>query len=110
MWRLIFPVLASLLFAAHLMFWNQHLWMAVPVALIALLFVKRAWVPRVIEVCFAVFTIEWVMTAYALYLKRIAAGSPWMLGVSIVAGCAVFTLLSALVFETRTLKKHYRRL
>lgn len=109
MWRLIFPVLASLLFAAHLMFWNQQLWMAVPAALIALLFVRRAWAAIVIEACFAVFTIEWAMTAYALYLKRIEAGSPWMLAVSIVAGCALFTLLSGLVFETRTLKKHYRR-
>lgn len=53
------------------------------------------------------FGVEWLISAYQLYLRRIAAGMPFALGTSILVVCGILTMLSALVFFSRKIKNRY---
>jgi hypothetical protein len=71
------------------------------------LFVRRAWVARLMQVVMAFATISWLGTLSLLVDERWAAGLPWMRLVAILAGVAVVTLAGAALFESRTLRRRY---
>ena len=107
MWRLIFPILGAILFAAHLYFWGSYFWLAVPVILLILLIIPFRPVCWLWQLSLIGFGIEWFISAYNLYLRRITSGMPFALGVSILIACGVLTILSSLVFYTGRIKEHY---
>lgn len=107
MFRLIFPVLAALLFAAHLFFWGNYLWIGFVAILIVLLVIPFRPVAWIWQTSLIVFAAEWWFSAYELYVRRITYGQPFLLGVSILVGCGLFTALAAVVFNSAALKRRY---
>ena len=59
MWRLIFPILGAILFAAHLYFWGSYFWLAVPVILLILLIIPFRPVCWLWQLSLIGFGIEW---------------------------------------------------
>lgn len=53
------------------------------------------------------FGIEWLISAYQLYLRRISAGMPFVLGTSILVACGILTIVTATVFFSRQIKNRY---
>lgn len=78
MWRLTFPVLGAILFGAHLYFWGNYLLLPIPLILLILLFIPFRPVCWLWEICLICFGVEWLISAYQLYLRRIAAGMPFV--------------------------------
>lgn len=107
MWRLTFPVLGAILFGAHLYFWGNYLLLPIPVILLILLFIPFRLVCWLWQICLICFGVEWLISAYQLYLRRIAAWMPFALGTSILVVCGILTMLSALVFFSRKIKNRY---
>lgn len=107
MWRLIFPILGAILFAAHLYFWGSYFWLGVPVILLILLFIPFRPICWLWQLSLIGFGIEWFISAYNLYLRRITAGMPFALGVSILIACGVLTILSSLAFYNHKIRAHY---
>ena len=86
---LLFPALAHVLFAAHLLFHGAALWVvALPVAALVLAFVPVRYMNRLQQLCLLGYACEW---AY-----------------STMAGVTLFTLLTALVFYRPKLLAYYR--
>ncbi len=108
MWLLIFPVLSYLLFIAHLKFHGMLLWCLVPLMLLCLLMIPNRINKYIQQAALVVSAAEWVLTAYLLYLQRVASGRPFTTAMCILGGVALFTLLSALVFDSKRLKVYYR--
>ena len=102
------PVVLSLVvLAAHFSRADNGIAVIASFALIGILFVRRAWVPRLIQVALGLATIEWIRTVYVLVEARIAAGEPY-LRLGIILGIVVIvTAGSAFVFETRTMRRIY---
>jgi hypothetical protein len=76
--------------------------------LLALLFVRRPWAVRVMQLGLGLGTIEWVRTLLSLIALRRHAGEPYTrLGI-ILGSVAAVTALSALVFRSRTLRQRFR--
>jgi hypothetical protein len=94
--RLLPAVLALLVIAAH--FYRAELPFLVPVCvgLVALAFVRLAWVPAVLALALALATGEWLRTLLMLVSERIEAGQPYLRLVLILLAVALFTLLAAL--------------
>jgi hypothetical protein len=107
MWLLTFPILSILLFAAHLLFWGKTLWILYPLALIAVLFIPRRFIARLLQLSLLCFAAEWGYSAYALFMRRILHGQPWGTAVAILAAVTLLTALSAFVFQTKRLRQHY---
>lgn len=81
--------------------------MAVCVLIIALLFVRRTLSARAMQAMLLLGALEWLLTAVQLANARIEAGEPYMRLAFILGGVALFTALSALVFQTPRLKRRF---
>ncbi|MBL7032084.1 MAG: hypothetical protein ISR97_02755 [Nitrospira sp.] len=105
--KLIPVILSFLLLAAH--FYRAGILALVFIYLIITLslLIKELWVARLSQVFLVIGALEWVRTLLSLVEMRQAMGMPWTRLAMILGGVALFTGLSALVFQSRSLKKRY---
>jgi hypothetical protein len=102
------PVLALLLLAAHLLHAGWPALSALALMLNALLFVRRRWAARVLQVILLAGTVEWILTAVNLAQLRIAHDQPYLRLVLILGTVSVVTALAAWVFERPRLRGRFR--
>ena len=103
------PVVLSLAaLGAHFLRYGSEIGVAVALLLLGLLFVRRPWAPRVVQAALVLGTVEWLHTLYRLAEIRAMHGQPATRMVVILGSVAIVTLGSALLFETRRLKRIYR--
>lgn len=106
---LLVPVVLSLvILSAHFMRYGSFIGVFGSLALIALLAVRRPWVARLIQFALFLGAFEWLRTLYDLAQLRAALGLPYTRMAVILAMVAAVTLCSALLFQTRQLKRIYR--
>ena len=107
MLKLLPVILSFIILAAHF-FRAELLPIAILYVLIPfLLFIKAAWVPRFMQLFLILGTVEWVRTLLVLIAERQALGQPWHRLIIILGVVALFTLVSALVFQSKTIKERY---
>jgi len=100
-------ILSLVVLAAH---FSRH---DVPVlswlclALLLLLFVRRRWAQRVLQLALVAGALEWIRTTVALTGQRIDANEPWLRMAVILVVVTLVTAGSALLFETRRLRQRY---
>ena len=106
--RLLPVVFSSLLLGAH--FLRQGLMPIVILVLLLpfLLFIRRAWAARVVQIILVLGALEWIRTLLVLVDGRRSAGEPWTRLAVILLTVAVFSGCSALVFRCRSLKARYK--
>ena len=103
------PVVLSLLvLGAHFLRDAQSLGVFVALGLILLLFVRRPWAARLVQVALVLGALEWLRTMYELAQIRAMHGLPYGRMLVILGVVAAVTLCSALFFQTRALKDVYR--
>lgn len=104
-----FPVVLSLvILGAHFMRYGNSIGVVGALVLIALLFVRRPWVARLMQIVLMLGALEWVRTLYELVQERAAYGQPFTRMVVILGFVAAVTFCSALLFQSPALKKIYR--
>jgi hypothetical protein len=101
-------VLSLLLLGAHFLRYGNTLVVIGLVLLLALLFVRRPWVARVMQLVFAIGALEWLRTLVMLVQERMVLGAPYLRMAVILGTVVAITLLAALLFQTRELKAIYR--
>ena len=104
---LILPILAHALMTAHLLFNGFGVWAFSPLLAVLLLFVRRPFTVWVQTTLLILWGVEWLRADYALVMRRIAWGEPWLAALCILGGAAVFSLTAALVFRVRTIRSIY---
>lgn len=105
--RLLPVVLSFLLLAAHFLRAGQMMVVVVLLSLLLLLFLRKFWVPGVIQLVLVLGAVEWILTLYSVAQQRIAVGEPWARMAMILGVVAVFTLLSSLVFRSKSLQDRF---
>jgi hypothetical protein len=102
------PVLISfLLLAAHFLRAGHTLATFALIFLLLVLFVKKPWVPRLMQMVLFVGAVEWLLTLVSVAQMRIEFGMPWTRMAIILGAVALFTLLSGLVFWGKALRNRY---
>lgn len=102
------PVVLSLvILGAHFMRYGNSIGVIGALALIALLFVRRPWVARLMQVVLILGALEWVHTLYELVQQRAANGQPVVRMTVILGAVAAVTFCSALLFQSSTFKRIY---
>jgi hypothetical protein len=105
---LLLPVVLSLaVLGAHFLRYGSSIGVLAALLLIALLFLRRPWVARVMQVVLVLGTLEWLRTMYELGHMRALQGQPYGRMLVILGIVAVVTLCSALLFQSKTLKTMY---
>ena len=100
-------VLSLVVLGAHFMRYGNWIGVGCAVAVIALLFVRQAWVARLVQVVLVLGALEWVRTLYSLMQVRTALDQPYERMVLILGTVALVTFCSALLFQSRALKEVY---
>jgi len=105
---LLLPVVLSLaVLGAHFLRYGSSIGVLAALLLIALLFLRRPWVARVMQVVLVLGTLEWLRTMYELGHMRALQGQPYGRMLVILGIVAAVTLCSTLLFQSKTLKKMY---
>ena len=101
-------VLSLLVLGAHFLRESNVVGVAVAISLVGLLFVRRAWAARVVQVALILGTVEWILTLFMMASVYAARAQPATRMIIILGSVAVITLVSAMLFQTRTLRGIYR--
>ena len=105
---LLLPAILSLLvLGAHFMRAGNSLMVAVILAVLGLLAVRRRWAATVAQVTLLLGAAEWVRTMFRLMILRTQAGQPMSRLALILGFVALGTALSALVFRSARLRSRY---
>jgi hypothetical protein len=103
------PIILSLLvLGAHFVRYGNSIGIAAVLVLILMLFIRQWWVARLVQVALLLGALEWSYTIWELVQLRASHDIPYVRMVVILGTVATVTLGSALLFQTRTLKKTYR--
>src|SRR5512140_2245025 len=89
--------LAALVLAAHFLRAGNPVLMLAALALIALMFVRRAWAARVIQLGLVLGTLEWVSTLVLLVSVRRHTGQPFTRMAIILGTVAAVTATSTVL-------------
>lgn len=100
-------VLSLLLLGAHFLRDGSRVGVLACLLLIGMLFVRRPWVVRLMQVALVLGTLEWLRTMYELAQIRALHGQPYGRMLMILGIVAAVALCSALLFHSTTLKRIY---
>ncbi len=88
--------LSALILAAHFLRAGDILLVEACVALVPLAFIHRPWAAWTLKAALALGALEWLRTLLILRGIRIEEGAPYLRMTLILAGVALFTVLSAI--------------
>lgn len=102
------PIVLSLaVLGAHFLRFGSYLGVFAALLLIALLFLRKPWVARLMQVVLVLGALEWLRTAYELGQMRALQGEPYGRMLVILGVVAAVALCSALLFQSKTLREMY---
>ena len=105
--KLIFPILSSILLAAHFSRVDID-WLTVICLLIPFcFFIKKRWLLRAYQVYLLAGAVIWSHRTIQLANIRLDAGQPWLRMAVILGVVAFYTLISAIILEHSSIKKRY---
>ena len=104
---LVIIVLSLVVLGAHFLRYGNAIGVTASLALIGLLFLRKAWVARLVQAALIIGALEWIHTLYELVQMRMAQGAPIVRMAAILGVVIVVTIASALLFQTRTMKQMY---
>jgi hypothetical protein len=107
-WRLVAPICGFLLLGASFLRAGNELMVAVSAGLALMLAVPRPWAARLAQFALVLAALRWLWLTWTMATVRAAAGVPYARMVAILATVALLTLLAALVFRSRRLRRYYR--
>ena len=100
-------VLSLVVLGAHFLRYDSSIGVFATLLLIGLLFLHRPWVARLMQVVLVLGALEWLRTAYEIGHMRALQGEPYGRMAVILGAVAAVALCSALLFQSKTLKKMY---
>jgi len=107
--RLLPVILSALLLAAHFLRREAYLPVLLILVMLLILFVRKAWVPRLWQAILGLGALVWIDTTLAVLRMRQAAGLPWMRMAVIMAAVILLAVFSALWLENPRIKAFYNR-
>ncbi len=105
----VLPVIISfLLLAAHFSRADMLVFSIIALLIPFLLFIKKIWVVRTIQLFLLVGAFEWLRTMFVYIGIRKSIGDDWTVLAIILSVVAIVTFSSGLVFQSKSLKKVYK--
>ncbi len=105
---LLAPALSLALLSAHFHRQGDPALALLAALLIALLALRRAWVPYLLQLALVAGCVEWAWTALILVQQRIAFGRPWGRLSLILGAVILLAALSVLALRHPRVRRHFR--
>jgi len=100
--------LSALVLAAHFLRAGNLVLLLASLSLVVLMFVRRPWAARLIQLGLLLGALEWLWTLVFLVGARRQWGQPFIRLAVILGVVTVVTAASTLCFRTRALRRHFR--
>lgn len=100
-------IIASFILAAHFMRAESSILVIACLLMPAILFIKTRPALRTMQVFLIIGTLEWIRTIVVLAQSRIQAGEDWLRMAIILGTVTLFTLLGALLLQSRNVLEKY---
>jgi len=102
------PVFISLLIlSAHFFRSGETVFAVLPIVLFIPLMLRKAWVPRLMQLALLLGAAEWLYTLVSIAQVRMQFGMPWLRMAIILGVVALLTAFSGLVFRSQALRARY---
>lgn len=101
-------VMCFLLMGAHWLRAENLVLVGISLAMVFLLWIRRPWMRRVVQVLLVLAALEWVRTTYGITQVRMEEGKPWARAAVILLVVAGLNLLAAGLLEVRQVRRWYR--
>src|SRR5690349_1023633 len=101
-------ILSLLVLAAHFLYWNNLLLVALALAALGLLAIRRKWARIALQVILILAALEWIATAYGLAETRIAEGRKYFAAMVILGSVTVVNLLAVCLLAARRARDWFR--
>lgn len=105
--RLLPVIISFILLAAHFSRLDLRALAFLSIAFPLLLLLKKPWIPNLFRVALVLATLEWLRSMYFYILDYQHIEKSWTRLSIIIGSVALFTLLSALVFQLKSIKNRY---
>ena len=105
--KLLPVILSFMLLGAHFYRSGLTALTAACIALPFLLLLPKPWVARLMQIVLVIGALEWLRALYFFAAMRVAFGEPWTRLALILGAVAMFTALSAMVFQSKGLRQRY---
>lgn len=99
--------LSALVLAAHFLRMGNPVLTLYALAVVALLFARRRWAARVVQVGLLLGALEWLRAMTTMLGERRSLGLPYARMVVILGSVAAVAALAALLFQTPRLRRRY---
>jgi len=106
--RFIPVILSFLILAAHSSRADSNIIAVLILIMPFLLFIKKAFIARIIQIALIAGAAEWIKAMFYYIDIRKETGEDWTRLAIILSAVSLFTLLSALIFQTKSMKKIYK--
>jgi hypothetical protein len=100
-------IVAVITLAAHYARFGAYFVSVLLLALLPLLLIDRKWVARMMEVVLALAALEWVLILVDVIGQRNIENRDFSKTAIILGATALFSLVSALLYETPRLRRRY---
>ena len=100
-------VIGFLLLVAHFFRAENHPAMILALFMTGLIFVRRPWAARTVQIGLLLGSVEWVRATISLVIARHDMGEPFLRLAMILGGVFLFTVFSALIFQTRRIRAYF---
>ena len=101
------PALSILLLIGHFLRGDNFLAALFSLFVFFVLFVRRSWAARTLQVYLLLGSMEWGRTAVSLIADRVESGEPFIRLAIILGGVFLLTVCSLLVFRTAMTKTYF---
>lgn len=105
--RIVLVIIAALLIAAHFLRAMDMPMVALSLAAPLLLLWRRRWSLIALQVLAYLAAWRWIETALGLIAMREQLGRPWTAAAIILGAVALFTALSGLLLNSRSMRERY---
>ena len=107
--RIVLVIIAALLIAAHFLRAMDMPMVALSLAAPLLLLWRRRWSLIALQLMAYLAAWSWIDTALGLIAMREQLGRPWTAAAIILGAVALFTALSGLLLNSRSMRERYSR-
>jgi len=107
-YKLIPVILSFLILAAHFSRLNITFLVISALIIPLLLFIKKAWAARTIQLTLIAGAGEWIRIMFVYIDIRKETEQDWTRLAVILSVVSLFTLLSVLIFQSKSVKKNYK--
>jgi hypothetical protein len=106
--RLLPAILSLVVLGAHFLRLGNLVVVALLIACIGLLWVRRPWAAYSVQTILAMGIVVWILTGYGIALIRIQNGEPWIRMAVILGAVAIMALYAILGFRHQRIKAWFR--